>query len=217
LDFIALGNVISMMHLLNREYYKGTMSGEEMAEDEAIQWAYWRGVNALETLFILSINGIPVPITAFAERSFLIFAAALVRMKDVLHSDVPQLEGCTFKRLEKEVDSLIRDRHSNLYHLYQRAVDGGGPIIWNHPGISIQHRDGKETDESLEFLEQCMFMGAAPGGNGDRDEYESEDGVSDIDVDRDGDKGKGTKRPRSGTSLCIIRFHTLNRFPFLCR
>jgi hypothetical protein len=221
LDFIALGNVISMMHLLNRQYYMGTMSVEEMMEDEAVRWAYWCGIDALETYFVVSINETPVPIKALAERSLLIFAAAIVRMKQKFHSNVPKLEGCTSTRLRKEVNSLIQDRHSNLHPLYRHILHGrDGPIVWTHPGINVRVRDGEETDESLAFLEQCMFdfvSDVAPGGNGgsleEQEPPESEEGMSDTDVAIDGVDG-GTKRPRSGTSLRIIYVHSLHQFSF---
>jgi hypothetical protein len=67
LDVITLGNLIQMRHLVNREYYLGTMSWEEMKEDVTAQLAYLLLMGWFGKKYTVLINGQAVPIKGLVD------------------------------------------------------------------------------------------------------------------------------------------------------
>jgi hypothetical protein len=157
LDVIALGNFVQMQHLMNRKYYRGDMSHEEGREDLMTRLAFLIAIRSYSQQWAVSIKGRLVPFNALVDRSFIIFAAGIVRLKRKLHASYPVVEGCSYPRFLKEVSNHIKEHFvwlEDRYHSLRKCDDGS--FMWTHPDITV--RKGRPNGrESLEFLEQVMF------------------------------------------------------------
>jgi len=163
LDIIALGNLVQMRYLLNRRYYKGEMSREELKEDVTAQLHYQVLMRKLSRYMSIRINEQPVPVMGLVDRSFIIFVAGIVRMKRKVHADVPKVAGCSYRRFRSEVDTYINREYPDLEDRYHQLLKVDLSFMWTHPDIDIEvfeeHKGttGSISPGGLDYLEEVMF------------------------------------------------------------
>jgi hypothetical protein len=173
LDFIAVGTLLQMGYLLNRKYYKNDFTQEEADEDAASRLAFLKYMAKFGDGYGISIQGTPVPIMALVDYALVIFAAGAVRLKARVHKGVPNVEGCSFLRFRKAVESFMEQQFAGMTAYYQTVLRKDIPFLWTHPDIEIAARDTiglrktAKTHEDAAFLRSVMF----DGPDIDEDEY----------------------------------------------
>jgi hypothetical protein len=171
-----------MQHLLNRKYYKGDLTQEEVNEDVIARLAYLQYMQKFSQDYTVRIRGTPVPVMSIVDNAAIIFAAGVVRLKAGVHEKVPEVEGCDFERFRDEMSEFIEEDFPAFTDNYKSLLHKDVAFLWTHPEITI-HRGVSRNLEDVEFLRGVMFAGVD----------------ADQDLDSDDEEGPPSKRLAEGT------------------
>jgi hypothetical protein len=201
-NILGVGSLLHMQHLVNRQYYSGEISEGDLREDSVARLAYLLLLRKLEQECVLILSGKRIPMTPFADRCFIFFAAGLVKMKEKLHAECPDVRGCDYPRFKREVDAHVQNDFRLLYPRYRSLLKHDKfPFMWHDDQVSLQkaqiYRGISEGD--LDFLDHYMFdsYGYELDGGAEETEEESSENVEDGNND-EGMDVSSKKRPRGG-------------------
>jgi hypothetical protein len=184
-----------MQHLLNRKYYKGDLTQEEVNEDMIARLAYLQHMQKFSQDYTVRIRGTPVPVMSIVDNAAIIFAAGVVRLKAGVHEEVPEVEGCDFERFRDEMSEYIKEDFPAFTDNYEALLHKDFAFLWTHPEITI-HRGVSRNLEDVEFLRGVMFAGAD----------------ADQDSHSDDEEGPPSKRLAEGTFYCHCSIPLLQLF-----
>src|SRR5215510_5571086 len=209
-DILSLGSLLHMQHLVNRQYYLGELSEGDVREDSVARVAYLVLLQWLDRERILILSGRRIPLMALADRCFIFFAAGLVKMKEKLHTECPEVGGCDYPRFKREVDVHVKNDFPWLYARYCSLLKHDKfPLLWRDDEVSLKtaqiYRGISKAD--LGFLDHYMFDPYGyelPDDAEDTEEEESNENVEDGGDDEEYAEDEemdvvGSKRPRIGT------------------
>jgi len=167
-DIIALGNICELGQLLQREFYVGDISAEEMEECTVARWHYRQFQLWFSIHYSMSVGETLIAPLSVFRRSLVEFMAAVVNHKYFHVDEVPPVEGCSDMELNVRVRDQLESEYPELVDCFTDLMAKCHTrFAWSGPAMEIRERQSEdELRESLDF-EDFKFFSSNDDGSTD--------------------------------------------------
>jgi hypothetical protein len=146
LDFMAIGNLLELAHVIDHRSYSGKGHDyEEQAEMGVARWRYRKLQVFFAKRYVTMVGEKSIFPMSIFRRSLVEFAAAvIVYKKSVKGAGYPKIEGCTRYQVERKMISLFEANYPELLPcLHERVKEENEYLYWTGPPITIRPFDKK--------------------------------------------------------------------------
>jgi hypothetical protein len=177
-DMMLLGNFCRLGHILERTFYTGSLTLQELEECEVAQWHYLQFTVWFTRNYVVKLDDHLINPMSIFRRSLIEFMAALLLEKQAMEEQVPTVEKCSSVKLEQQLNKFLKSDDASIFDAFHRLVKSGHKYLdWSGSPFEIRKRnpdDGKS--ERDDFAKSPLFSSAVSGDNHSNDEDDPEIG-----------------------------------------
>jgi hypothetical protein len=176
-DIMAVGNFLELAQYMDRRYYTGNLPSDDLEEQRVARANYHIFQKLFVERYSVLMEGKLISPFLLFQRSFIEFAAALVSYKTVAEEYTPYTEGCTPKKLGKEISGLITEDYPELSSAFHRVlVEQPLHFHWTGPSFTIRLRQPSDrVQEAHDFDNWKVFDDPDSDEEGEDDAAEEEE------------------------------------------